>query len=144
MSNNRMTNKQNILESPKLKESPFRMPEGYLEALESSVGERISKEERSGLSAVLRPAIALVFTFALIFGMGYGVLSLTDTLNKHDSKEDILLVEQGWIKSNFVDHFDMDEDEEAETDSLDEEEIIDYLSGQLSIVEISELYAQVQ
>lgn len=144
MSNNRMTNKQNILESPKLKESPFRMPEGYLEALEVSVGERISKEERSGLSAVLRPAIALVFTFALIFGMGYGVLSLTDTLNKHDSKEDILLVEQGWIKSNFVDHFDMDEDEEAETDSLDEEEIIDYLSGHLSIVEISELYAQVQ
>lgn len=144
MSNNRMTNKQNILESPKLKESPFRMPEGYLEALEASVGERISKEERSGLSAVLRPAIALVFTFALIFGMGYGVLSLTDTLNKHESKEDILLVEQGWIKSNFVDHFDMDEDEEAETDSLDEEEIIDYLSGQLSIVEISELYAQVQ
>lgn len=139
-----MTNKQNILESPKLKESPFRMPEGYLEALEASVGEQISKEERSGLSAVLRPAIALVFTFALIFGMGYGVLSLTDTLNKHDSKEDILLVEQGWIKSNFVDHFDMDEDEEAETDSLDEEEIIDYLSGQLSIVEISELYAQVQ
>lgn len=139
-----MTNKQNILESPKLKESPFRMPEGYLEALEVSVGERISKEERSGLSAVLRPAIALVFTFALIFGMGYGVLSLTDTLNKHDSKEDILLVEQGWIKSNFVDHFDMDEDEEAETDSLDEEEIIDYLSGHLSIVEISELYAQVQ
>lgn len=66
-------------ELKELKENPFRMPEGYLENMEFSVMRKISEENapRAGWRTILRPAIYLAAMFALIFGIGYGVLALT-------------------------------------------------------------------
>ena len=66
-------------ELKELKENPFRMPEGYLENMELSVMRKISEESapRTGWRTILRPAIYLAAMFALIFGIGYGVLALT-------------------------------------------------------------------
>ena len=66
-------------ELKELKENPFRMPEGYLENMEFSVMRKISEESapQSGWRTILRPAIYLAAMFALIFGIGYGVLTLT-------------------------------------------------------------------
>jgi len=72
--------------------TPFRMPEGYLEKLESSVNEKIGRKPSRAWS-VLKPAIGLACAFAVVFGMGYGVLSLTGSLNRNENVNDNEIIE---------------------------------------------------
>lgn len=72
----------------KLKENPFGVPEGYFETMQQEVMEKISAipvarpydeetAEPATLLTYLKPAIGLAAVFAIIFGMGYGVMALT-------------------------------------------------------------------
>ena len=89
-----MNHQQNIDDNPQLKRNPFKTPEGYLESLEEKIlslagiaqneeaQEVVTSLRRGRWFGVLKPALLLACTFGVIFGMGYGVLRLTDTLNK--------------------------------------------------------------
>ncbi len=74
-----------ILQNSTLKENPFTVPQGYFAQLEKSVMEKIETTETpqkapvSNIFSILRPAIGLAACFALIFGLGYGVLYITNT-----------------------------------------------------------------
>ncbi len=93
-----MNNKQNmedILGKSPLKENPFGVPKGYFGTMQREVMEKISSvpvapvynEEEAApatLFTYLKPAIGLAAVFAIVFGMGYGVMSLTGV-----SKDDV-------------------------------------------------------
>lgn len=140
-----MNEHRNILEDPSLKHNPFSMPEGYLESLEDAMHEQIATEEKpsGGFIAVLKPALLLAAMFALIFVMGYGVLSLTDTTHPHREVEpSIALLEEGLVESSFIDFYE--ESDESQDGSIDEDEILDYLSCSLSYSSIAEAFAQIK
>ena len=141
-----MNENKNILEDPSLKCNPFSMPDGYIESLEDALHEQIATEEKpsGGFIAVLKPALLLAAMFALIFAMGYGVLSLTDATHPHKAAEpSIALVEEGFVESSFIDFYE-DSPNEGQEASFDEEEILDYLSYSLSYSSLAEAYAQIK
>lgn len=140
-----MNENKNILEDPSLKCNPFSMPDGYIESLEDALHEQIATEEKpsGGFIAVLKPALLLAAMFALIFAMGYGVLSLTDATHPHKAAEpSIALVEEGFVESSFIDFYE--ESDESQDGSIDEDEILDYLSCSLSYSSIAEAFAQIK
>lgn len=132
--------------------NPFRMPEGYLASFEDRLMQRIAAEEsgnaqpqRRPLWRILKPALTLAAMFALIFGMGYGVLSLTHTLDRGTGTtvSDYALVEEELIRGSSVfDYFNLDQSEEEEEQELSEEDLVDYLASELSYADLAEIYAQ--
>ena len=123
--------------------TPFRMPDNYMESLEAAVSEKINRKPSKTWS-VLKPAIGLACSFALVFGMGYGVLALTGTLDRGDAAADYseTALVNNFTTSSLIDYY---ENLEAYgEDYLQEEEILDYLSEELSQFDISEIYAQLQ
>lgn len=83
------------LENNEFKENPFRMPDGYLENMEASVLRKISEEtaSRTGWRTILRPAIYLAAMFAMIFGIGYGVMALTHSSERLEQQTPALMTE---------------------------------------------------
>lgn len=107
-----------IFEDARAKARPFDIPEGYVEGLEDRVSSRIGDQpERGGVRAILKPAALLVCSFAFVLLMGYGVMALTGTKSSVKSPA-------ATAATNNV--------------TVDEEEIIDYLSMALSLEEIKE------
>lgn len=76
-----------ILEERHLKEDPFIVPQGYFDTLENSVGDKVAmeKEKTRGIWYLLKPAVGLAASFALIFGIGYGVMNLTGSYSGSDN-----------------------------------------------------------
>lgn len=76
-----------ILKESTLKKNPFSVPDGYFMQVQSSVMSKISasqepeqqKQKANNIFNIIRPAIAMAACFALIFGLGYGVMHITDT-----------------------------------------------------------------
>lgn len=103
--------KKDILNDPRLKENPFSLPEGYLSSLENSVHEKIFQPETvSPLMTFLyqaKSALVLACSFAIIFGLGYGVFAFTSTLpNRFEASQSndlAVLIENGYINSSFID-----------------------------------------
>lgn len=86
---------EDILGKSSLKENPFGVPKDYFETMQQEVMEKIScnpvapvyneeESEPSTLLTYLKPAIGLAAVFAIVFGMGYGVMSLTG-ISKDDT-----------------------------------------------------------
>jgi len=141
-----------------LKRNPFKTPEGYLESLEEKIlslagiaqneeaQEVVTSLRRGRWFGVLKPALLLACTFGVIFGMGYGVLRLTDTLNKPSDTEDsyyTTMIEKGLIRSNFVYSIEEDLENEYFDDEesvFDEEEVVTWLATQYSSMELAQLY----
>jgi hypothetical protein len=144
-----MNEKRDILDDSTLKGNPFRMPEGYFDGFEDRVMARIAAENQPAPSrrdrvwTVLKPALLLAAMFALVFGMGYGVLSFTHTLNSGASAagvSDYASVEEEMITpASLLNYYQSDSGEEME---LDEETIINYLASELSFSDLAEIYAQ--
>lgn len=130
-----------------LKANPFKMPEGYMEGLADSVRERIAAEEapKHGFSLVwqsAKPAIALAAMFAVIFGIGYGVLSLTGTARSSEPEEQTAVIEEGYINDSYLmDYIGSDAEEES---TLNEEEILSYLESSVSFSDLQEIYAELK
>lgn len=82
-----MNNKPDILDNDSIRRNPFRMPEGYLQRLEENVHRRIASENShsSLFWSKVKAPVMLAVTFGLIFGMGYGVMSITGTSNLKSS-----------------------------------------------------------
>lgn len=132
-------------------EKPFRMPESYLERLEGVVTARVEAPQKRSFRTVVRPALGLACAFALVFGMGYGVLALTGTLDRKGSgpmHESYSLFDEGIVSSSFLDFYDDFQEEygtEAEAEDIQaEEDLMEYLESEISYSELSEIYAQLQ
>ena len=105
--------REDPLASPELRQNPFSAPAGYMDSFEERIMQRIgnlapqeslgqqeslAQEEISsqqhvsgqqhglGLRALLKPAIGFAASFALLFSLGYGIISLTRFLEKTPQK----------------------------------------------------------
>ena len=136
------------LDDKSWKENPFILPDGYFSTLEDSVREKIKGESEvhTPLFSALKSGFALAFSFLLIFGMGYGVMHLTNTTPNNDTdfhRGDYFsyLIEKGYLREDFIDYlyheidfdshevkFEINEDLASEIEeTLNHSEIIDYL-----------------
>ena len=105
--------REDPLASPELRQNPFSAPAGYMDSFEERIMQRIgnlapqeslAQQEISGqqeslaqqqgsgqqhglgLRALLKPAIGFAASFALLFSLGYGIISLTKFLEKTPQK----------------------------------------------------------
>lgn len=121
--------------------TPFKMPDGYLENLEASVNEKIGRKP-SRTWSVLKPAIGLACSFVVIFGMGYGILTLTGTLNKVDEKSaDTETIDQYLSYSSHINYYENGVEEE---DIIQDEEIMDYLEFEMTESAVSDYLASLK
>ena len=142
-----MNEEKDILELARQEGNAFRTPEGYFDSLEDRVMARIAAETaqtpaRRPVWSVLKPALTLAAMFALIFGMGYGVLSLTHTLGRDANvaaTEYASAEEEMITPASLINYYQSDPGEETE---LDEDAIESYLASALSYSDLAEIYAQ--
>ena len=97
--------REDPLASPELRQNPFSAPAGYMDSFEERIMQRISGQQEHfgqqrvsgqqhdsgqqqglGLRALLKPAIGFAASFALLFSLGYGIISLTRFLEKTPQK----------------------------------------------------------
>ena len=143
-----MNEQNDILERVRQAGNPFKTPEGYFETMEDRLMARITEESakvdvKRPVWRILKPALTLAATFALIFGMGYGVLSLTHTLDRGTGS----LEETGYATAeeelispvSLINYYQSSLPEDTE---LDEDTIINYLASELSFSDLAEIYAQ--
>ncbi len=138
-SNSRMRKANDTTGYDELKANPFRMPEGYMEGLADRVHERIAAEEapKSGFRLVMqsvKPALALAAMFAVIFGIGYGVLSLTGTVKSSAPEEQTASLEEEYTNDAYI----------MEETSLETEDILEYLGSSVTFSDLQEVYAELQ
>jgi hypothetical protein len=128
---------------------PFRTPEGYFDSFDDRLMARIAEREQPAQRktvrfwTVLRPALTLAAMFAIIFGMGYGVLSLTRTLDHGNGTTEVsgyATVEEEMITpASLINYYQTEPVDETE---LDEDAILNYLATELSFSDLAEIYAQ--
>ena len=120
-----------MLDDIKNRERPFKVPDGYFATIEDSVRSAVS-QPASGASllfSAVKSGLALAFSFLFIFGIGYGVISLTDSFSGPDLGTDdeflSTLIDGGYIKDDFIDYLyeeiEMDDKLLAQDMELDEE-----------------------
>ena len=82
-------NTEDILDRSSLKENPFGVPAGYFAAMQEEVMQKISptptmepQEEAPAAPATFityfKPALSLAAVFAIVFGMGWSVMKVTE------------------------------------------------------------------
>lgn len=130
-----MEKMKEIQDNDSIRENPFRMPEGYLEEMENSVMDKISKEEkadgRPSWKRVLRPAFYMAAMFGLIFGIGYGVMALTRTAERMEAAE-----------TDFFAGIEEISTEETGFKLASEEDIDSYVNEYITINNITSYLAQ--
>lgn len=113
MNENKHTGEKRDLNNLRLKENPFSLPEGYFKTLEESVHARIHPEIEEVVPStpffrflsLSKSYIVLAFSFFLILGIGYGVLTITSPKSHLEPVDDSLfaLIENGYINPAIID-----------------------------------------
>ena len=145
--------REDPLASPELRQNPFSAPAGYMDSFEERIMQRIGnlaqqeslgqqeissqqhgsgqqhlsgQQHGLGLRALLKPAIGFAASFALLFSLGYGIISLTRFLEKTPQKI-ALQMRDTTISSPIENNVATQTNEEA-TESIDaaEEYLIYY------------------
>lgn len=125
--------REDPLASPELRQNPFSAPAGYMDSFEERIMQRISGQQESssqqhglGLRALLKPAIGFAASFALLFSLGYGIISLTKFLEKTPQK--IALQMRDTTISSPIENNVANQTNEEATESIDaaEEYLIYY------------------
>jgi len=105
-----MSKKTDILADASLKVNPFSLPDSYAAGLENRVHDRITAEDAipSTFWGRAKAPVMLALTFCIIFGMGYGVLSLTGTKNAVSDVPSETMAEtlESWsLPSTFIEDY---------------------------------------
>ena len=131
--------REDPLASPELRQNPFSAPAGYMDSFEERIMQRVSSQQESltqqesssqqhglGLRALLKPAIGFAASFALLFSLGYGIISLTKFLEKTPQK--IALQMRDTTISSPIENNVANQTNEEATESIDaaEEYLIYY------------------
>lgn len=101
---------KDILEDRKLKENPFGVPQGYFESMRQEVMGKISatpvydsqKAEPATFMTYFKPAFALAAVFAIVFGMGYGAMHITGTVQDTDHQLQAQQIESSVIEEDSM------------------------------------------
>ena len=138
-----MKEKFNI-DQPHLRENPYTVPQGYFNSLQDAVSEKISSEKKQpGTWSVVKPQLALVSSFAVIFLMGYIAVrlftpSVTVNSEKNISAESEYF-EGNFMETSFIDFYDSAKDSLLKEEQVDPNEIVEYLNTNASSVYIASL-----
>lgn len=138
-----MKEKFNI-DQPHLRENPYTVPQGYFNSLQDAVSEKISSEKKQpGTWSVVKPQLALVSSFVVIFLMGYVAVrlftpNLTVTPDKNISAESEYF-EGNFMETSFIDFYDSAKDSLLKEEQVDPNEIVEYLNTNASSVYIASL-----
>lgn len=132
------------------KKFPYKVPDGYFSALEDELAKKIKAKEdyeNNSLLTKLKPAFAMVATFAIILGLGYGVMTATKNLgNRSYSTEAENVIGMENVLEEAVEDYSLIETieqiyylEQADTlssdmENLEEELINNYLLSELNLV----------
>lgn len=83
-----MKNNNDILQREEFRQNPFTAPEGYFASLEDSLRDKVFATEKkpAGFVGVLKPALMMACSFAVIFGIGYGILSMTGSISSQNAQ----------------------------------------------------------
>lgn len=83
-----MKNNNDILQRDEFRQNPFMVPEGYFASLEDSLRDKVFATEKKPavFAGVLKPALMMACSFAVIFGVGYGILSMTGGLSSQKTQ----------------------------------------------------------
>lgn len=131
-----MKETKDILADKKLKDNPFSVPDKYFDSIWESIGNRIAPDNSgSGVPAVLKPAFYLFSMFAVIFGMCYGVLKLTETSVRPDAGNEQLYVsnmEDFVFSRSSIDFLDVEAEAESQDYIIDTEELEDFIDSEFS------------
>ena len=129
-----MKNNIDILQKEEFKQNPFNVPEGYFASLEDSLRDKVFVTEKkpAGFVGVLKPALMMACSFAVILGLGYGILSMTGSLSSQMSQmseyDEIAAAVENLNPALFeyLDELDFDSYQAQFTPS--DEEILDYFA----------------
>lgn len=127
---------RNELEDVLKKEFPYRVPDGYFSTLEEELVKKIrakDRAQRGTLLTKLKPAFALVASFAIIVGIGYGVLTATKGLSNRTTPQGSngMAGMESFIEGSLL----TESDSLATTGNTLEEELIDnYLLSEITLV----------
>lgn len=138
---------KNDIENPKLKENPFVVPDGYFQDVKMSVTQRISAgsaEKRVGFLTVLRPQLALVSAFVIVFLAGYAAFTFLTPGTKPDYVNGLSansqFIEEGFLRTTFIDFFEDDNENQVEAiHTLSQDEVFNYLSENLDIITLASI-----
>ena len=148
-----MKNEKYDMNNPDLKKNPFRVPEGYFDSLEDRIREKIAEEESISSEKPkkfyfhIKSAVSMAASLLLLFGLGYGIMTVVSFFGNNETGDDadrIVYIEEGFLRSSFIDFMydDIDYNDEVKLDSetlselnenitlllrdLSEEDLIDY------------------
>lgn len=126
--NDQMIDYDDILkQSKKVQHS---VPEGYFDTLEERIHAVIKPESNSRSAfALLKPAFVLACTFAAIFGIGYGALSLTSTLDRSSETTTGSSLQINNISASLQHFIYLEQQLEEEQEDITDETILEYLGG---------------
>ncbi|MFA6336215.1 MAG: hypothetical protein WCX48_11830 [Bacteroidales bacterium] len=138
-----MKEKFNI-DQPHLRENPYTVPEGYFRSFQCSISERIShKDSKVGVWSLIKPQLALVSTFAIIFLMGYGAMQLFSPSTIESGSQTVVAntqsIEENHLETSFIDFFDEETDSLTKKKEIDPGQIIEYLNTDAGIVYLASL-----
>lgn len=122
-SNTRKVKRNTMDTEERMRQNPFTVPEGYMETLENEVRKKtVLREEDAGTwSRYLKPALAMACSFALVFLLAYGAMSLT---GRHDNDSYDYMSYSGYSLMHM--YFNSEEDTTA-TEAASEDDILEYL-----------------
>ena len=136
-----MKETKDILADNKFKQNPYVVREGYFDCIGSRVNDRIDNPTpKSGFWTVAKPAILLACSFLIIFGIGYGTLSLTNTIGGAS--------ESNLNNATFADFMENLHNTDSETfnqnGEITDEEMYEFLTEYFSSTYLESYFASVE
>lgn len=138
-----------------LQENPYKVPNGYFNSVRVDISDKISAQtQKTGFWTVAKPQLGLVTLFAFVFLFAYTIFHIFPTDSNFSLRDksgsattiigsNIEYVEEGFLKSTFVDFFYSSIDSLTTTnEQITEDELIDYLSENVDLITLSYLDVQ--
>jgi hypothetical protein len=128
-----MKNNNDILQREEFRQNPFTVPEGYFASLEDSLRDKVFAAEKkpAAFVGILKPALMMACSFAVIFGLGYGILSMTGSFadkTQMSAYDEVAAAVENFNPALFeyLDEFDIENYQAMYTPS--EEDILNYFA----------------